>query len=375
MKIKVVHIIKGLGRGGAEMLLLETLRLHQKELFEFHYIYFYPSKNQLAVDLVREGGKALNISATSSVGVLISFYRTWMRIKDLKPHLIHAHLPVTGFLARCIGKLVGVPVVYTEHFDLRKYRRATTWLNKLNYGWNDAVIAVSDATALAIRSEFPAIQNLITIPNGVNTSSYCRTSAGIAPNLRLIQPGRVVVGTVAVFRKQKRLDIWVDLAVAMLKLKPGFLFVLIGDGPEMQFIRSRVRESGFEDSFIFTGVVADTKSYFAGIDIFLMTSEMEGLPVALLEAMSMACAPVVTPVGGVSEVVDGTHNGLFIDTSDLAGSARAVAAFAADPARLRAVQEAARRTVEARFSVRQMVKQIEQVYCTVLERKQASNSC
>lgn len=344
------------------MLLLETLRLHRKDLFDFHYIYFYPTKDQLRAELVQLGGHTWNIKASSSLGVLASFFQTRALIRRLNPDLIHAHMPVTGFLARCIGKVCGIPVIYTEHFDLRKYGRLTTWLNKLNYSWNHVVIAVSDATAQAIRHEFPQIQNLVTIPNGVNTSLYCRTAPDTVPHTRLAQSQRTVVGSVAVFRRQKRLDLWVDIAVALLNLDPKFLFVLIGDGPEMQSILARVRASGFDDAFIFTGLVADTRSYFAAIDVFLMTSELEGLPIALLEAMSMECLPVTPPVGGIPSLVEHAVSGVFIDPTDAVGSAQAILNVVSEETRFRSMRLGARKSIVKNNSMEFMVNKLEGIY-------------
>ncbi len=363
MKLVVVHVIKGLGRGGAEMLLVETLRVHKKEKYDFHFIYYYSSKGQLASELEGLGGKVWNIPAQTSFGVLLSFLKTWRLIQYLNPHLIHAHMPVTGFLARCIGKVTRIPVVYTEHYDIRKYHRVTTWLNKLNYSWNKVVIAVSDATATAIKSQFPSIKNLVTIPNGVNTAKFLRSTVSLDPDLKGKKAqNKVIIGTVAVFRRQKRLDLWVELAVELLKANPKFFFVIIGDGPENKIIRDQVIDSGFKDSFLFTGLISDTRSYLATMDIFLMTSDLEGLPVALLEAMSMGCLPVTPPVGGIQSLVKPNENGLFINPVEIALSAKVILDVLDNEACFRSMQESARETIVKNNSIDTMVEKLERIY-------------
>ena len=69
-KIRVLHIIKSLGRGGAEMLLPETLKLHDRERFEFHYIYFLPWKDQMVKEIENFGGKVTNFPSNNNLKLL-----------------------------------------------------------------------------------------------------------------------------------------------------------------------------------------------------------------------------------------------------------------------------------------------------------------
>jgi len=113
-KIKVLHIIKSLGRGGAEMLLPETLKQHNQEQFEFHYIYFLPWKNQLVESIENAGGKVTCFSAKNNVQLILHFSNIIKYCKEHKIQLIHAHLPWAGFLSRLVHSLTKIPVIYTE---------------------------------------------------------------------------------------------------------------------------------------------------------------------------------------------------------------------------------------------------------------------
>ena len=70
-KIKILHIVKSLGRGGAEVLLQETLKLHNKETYEFHYIYFLPWKNQMVEGITNAGGKVVLFSAKNNIEIIL----------------------------------------------------------------------------------------------------------------------------------------------------------------------------------------------------------------------------------------------------------------------------------------------------------------
>lgn len=114
-KIKILHIIKSLGRGGAEMLLPETLKEHHQDQFEFHYIYFLPWKNQMVEAIETAGGKVSCFTAKNNLQLLLQYSKIIQYCKENQIQLIHAHLPWAGFVSRLIYFKTGIPVIYTEH--------------------------------------------------------------------------------------------------------------------------------------------------------------------------------------------------------------------------------------------------------------------
>src|SRR5689334_7641761 len=98
-KVRVLHVIKSLGRGGAEMLLPESLRLHDKEAFEFHYIYFLPWKDQMVESIVRNGGRVRCLRASNNLQLMTKVFALQKYIRDHNIQVIHAHLPWAGILA------------------------------------------------------------------------------------------------------------------------------------------------------------------------------------------------------------------------------------------------------------------------------------
>src|SRR5689334_22524615 len=100
--VQVLHIIKSLGRGGAEILLPETLRQHNKEKFNFHYIYFLPWKNQVVGEIEREGGKVVCIPAKNNAAILFTVRRIADYVRKNNIKLIHCHLPWAGMAGRLV---------------------------------------------------------------------------------------------------------------------------------------------------------------------------------------------------------------------------------------------------------------------------------
>jgi glycosyltransferase involved in cell wall biosynthesis len=104
------------------------------------------------------------------------------------------------------------------------------------------------------------------------------------------------------------------------------------------------------------------------MDVYLMSSMFEGLPIALLEAMSMRCAVVATSVGGIPEVVRNGENGFLVEAGNAERLAQVTSDLVADPETIRRCGLAARRTVEEQFSIRRMTRELEATYLDVVTR-------
>ena len=179
--------------------------------------------------------------------------------------------------------------------------------------------------------------------------------------MKHIKNKKFTVGLVARFRPQKRVDRWVEVAAATHKLNPDINFLIIGDGPDDNMVREKIRELNMQGKIELPGMLSNTADAFKQMDIFLLTSEFEGLPLALLEAMSTGCVPVVSNVGGIKQLAfDGF--GYKFDEFNAATIAKTIAAYAADPGKLKTESLNARRFVEQNYSLTKQVKEIVELY-------------
>ena len=138
-KIKVLHIIKSLGRGGAEMLLPETLRIHDRNKFDFHYIYFLPWKDQMVESIEEFGGKVNCFSSNDNIRLLLKYKEVITYCRDHHIDVIHCHLPWAGFLGRIVYKRTGIPVMYTEHNMQERYHKLTKAINKATFKFKNSI--------------------------------------------------------------------------------------------------------------------------------------------------------------------------------------------------------------------------------------------
>jgi glycosyltransferase involved in cell wall biosynthesis len=368
----VLHIIKSLGRGGAEMLLQETLKYHDRESFEFHYIYFLPWKHQMVEGIRKEGGIVTNFSASNNIRIMMKYRQILEYIHNNNIDLIHCHLPWAGFLGRLLHQLSGIPVLYTEHNKQERYHFITRTLNKLTFNRQTLAIAVSQDVASSIQKNIQPSIPVRTILNGVNVELFkrneelgrqCRAKYGIPQDA-------ILLGNVAVFRSQKRLKEWVTLFSKVRERVPNVKACLVGEGLLRQEIEEHISQSGVANDIILPGLQTDVHPWLSAIDIFVMTSEFEGLPIALLEAMSMGCAAVCTDAGGIKEVIRNQTDGIIFPVADWQKMEEELVKIIQDPLLLDKWKGASRKRVEESFNIRNMVQETEKLYHTLIDAKQ-----
>jgi L-malate glycosyltransferase len=400
-KVKVLHLIKSLGRGGAEKLIPETALLHDRTQFEFHCIYFYFQENNI-VDELEQAGIKVHLYPSGNLGLFFQIKKVREFILKHQIDLIHAHLPWAGILARFVGEQLPIPIVYTEHNTWERYNKVSYWGNRLTFKKQDLAIAVSNEVALSMQlnSIWDPYRRggrlkVKVIQNGVNTDFFRTERVGanmllgleemaqvngldplsqnplIAQSLRNqlgIPDGAPVIGKVAVFRSQKRLWIWVEVALKILESRPDVHFLLVGDGEWRKRILDQIHSSGKSSNFHWVGVQKNVVPYLSIMDIYLSTSEFEGLPIAMLEAMSCRVPVVATRAGGIGEVIQHGQEGFLTEIDEYQKLPELCLHLVNNPELRLQMAIASRATVVDQFSMKRMVKEIEEVYRQVLSK-------
>ena len=368
MSIRVLHLIKSLGRGGAEMLLPEGLRFADRERFEYHYAYFLPWKDAMVQALEEQGVEVKCFDERNNARILMASRRVLKYAKRKKIDLIHAHMPIAGAVGRYVGRRLGIPVVYSEHNLQERFHPVTRILNKRTWNWQSQAIAVSGDVADSIRSHLGSKVPVRVVLNGVDVDHFRRNGSS-GPNVRKefgIDEDAPIIGTVAVFRTQKRLDHWLTAARLIREKVDNVNFFVVGDGPLKDEVMAAIKKEGLEDVVHLPGLREDVRPFLGAMDIYMMSSIFEGLPVALLEAMAFECAPVCTFVGGIPEVVVSGENGMLVPPERPEELAAAAVSVLKTPGRSRELGQAARRTVIDGFSMERMTRELENIYDEVL---------
>jgi glycosyltransferase involved in cell wall biosynthesis len=366
----------GGGRGGAEPLLVQALRFADREQFDYEYAFMLPHKTALCAQLQELNAPVHLVRAGSQGELLTAPWRLSQLVRERQVDLIHAHLPVAGMVARFGGVLAGAPVVYTEHNLNERYKMPTRWGNRLTWPLNDACIAVSESVAESIGSNMPRWPRVpvLTIPNGVDVDQFsvlpsrdeARQQLGISPDAK-------VIITVAVFRTQKRLDLWLQTARRIRQSLAESEFLVVGDGPLWAKVHGWRESLDLQREVRLVGQQIDVKPFLAAADLFLSTSDFEGLPLAVIEAMAAGIPVVATRAGGMPSLVGAGDEaaGRLADKGDVRGCAEQAVALLSDRNVLAATGRAAQARAREHFSVRRMVGDYEGLYREILSHRAA----
>lgn len=181
------------------------------------------------------------------------------------------------------------------------------------------------------------------------------------------EPLRVRIGTLGRLMAQKHHDLLLRAAARVVARHPDARFAIAGDGPLRAALEQRIRTLGLEQHVELNGETKAPYEFLNSLDVFVLSSLWEGLPVVAMEAMTCGVPVVSTRVGGVEEIVD-ESTGLLCPPDDEEALANAIARLVADPALRRALGEASRTRARDRFDVRGAVRQWEAIYRTAPAR-------
>lgn len=296
------------------------------------------------------------------------------RLRAGRYDVLHCHSAKAGVLGRLAGRIAGVPVVYSPHClpfigEFGAPRRiVATAIERVLDPLGDRVICVcEDERRRALRAGLKAAR-LQVVHNG---SAPC-PPVEADPATVAFAAGAPLVAAVAVLRPQKRLDVLIDAAPTILSRDPEARVAVIGDGPLRDELHARAAALGLdrEPRFAFLGFSGPSARHLRAIDVFVLPSSWEALPIGLLEALACGVPQVATDVGGSGEAV-APETGRLVPPGDPAALADAVVALLADPAGREQMAAASRARHDARFGLERMVAQTAAVYDEALSARRA----
>lgn len=280
--------------------------------------------------------------------------------------VVHAHAQKAGVLGRLAAFATRVPAVYTPHsFVYRSQFGRGRRSAKVRYvairelerrlgARTAALIGVSAAEArVALEDRITRPERIHTILNGV------AITAGAEPDGELVRfrGDGPLAGVVAGLRDQKGHGVLLDALDLLAARGTPLRCAIVGNG----YLEDDIRRRAGADTLVvpFAGGV---EPYLAALDVFVLPSLWEGLPLAVLEAMAASLPVVATAVGGTPEaVVDGV-TGWVVDPGDAEGLAAALTAAASDADERRRRAAAGLKRVQELFGVERMVDETEAVY-------------
>jgi glycosyltransferase involved in cell wall biosynthesis len=273
--------------------------------------------------------------------------------------VVHCHAAKAGVLGRVAARAAGVPAVYTPHCfpfigELPAPRRlAAAAVERALAPLTAAIVCVAEwEREQALAHGIGPLGRLHVIPNG---APPC---APVAPDpaLLALRGDGVLAGAVGVLRRQKTLEVFLAAVPRILDALPEARCAVVGDGPESERLRARAAALGLagHTRFAFLPFTPPAARALKALDVYVLPSSWEALPIAVLEAQACGVPQVATTVGATGEAVV-PATGVLVPPHDPEALARETVALLADPPRRAELGRASVQRHRERFGVERMV--------------------
>jgi glycosyltransferase involved in cell wall biosynthesis len=363
---RVLHVIDSLDLGGAQTVLLNLAKAWPRADFP------------------------LEVAAMHGEGVFAQAFRNaGIPVHSLSPHkfcplyiwrllrllgkkeftVLHCHLFGSNWIAKPLGAFCRVPLIVShDHCNdqLRHTKKAALLIDRITNYFSDLVIGVSKSTcAFLAKYEQIGPHRLHLIHNGVDTDEFKppTVEARAAARQRLgIRETEFLVGGVGRLVPQKNFARWLRVLDRVRKSYPQVRGLIAGTGPREMELRTLASELGLDDVVHFAGFVTDRAGLYAALDALLITSDYEGLPMNVLEAMASGIPVVGSRVDGLAEILDHEIDAFLAGVENETDFVEGLARITCDEKYREELSAAGLVKVRSSFSARTMASRILKLY-------------
>lgn len=335
-------------------------------LFSFNKSTYHWYESIKNIKVLYEPGSEVNANTKfTKLNYLGKLTELKKAIREFRPDVLHAHYATSYGL---IGALTGFHpyVISSWGTDVMKFPQKN-FLNRSILKYNLRKADVLCATSFTIRDYINEViqKDVKVIPFGADTEVFRPKEVE-----KLFSADDFVVGSVKPFEKLYNIDVIIK-SFALLSAKyANMKLLLIGRGREEATLKELCKELKIEDKVKFTGRVnfSEVSNYFNMLDVLVNISDYESFGVAVIEAMACEKPVVVTGVGGLKEIVENETYGTMVKVDDVPGTAAAVEKYYLDKELKIRTGKACRQKVMQKYNWNDNIRQMEEVYNSLLKR-------
>ena len=365
-RTRVLFLARTFAVGGAEEMVLNLVR-HLPDRFETA-VCCIGEAGPIGEEIRRTGVSFAEYGLNPGLRRPQDVLRLRDRLMSAEPIIVHTFLLTASLYGRFAAMMAGVPIIVGTEVNIyeRKHpwhARAERWLMR----GTDVVVTSAESVRDFYIAQVKADPSKVDVVYNAVDWTQLQTTRGreVVRASIGVPPGAPTLGIIARLTEQKAHRVLFD-AIAQHAGLAGAHLVVVGDGDLRDDLRRRVEALGLGARVHFLGARRDLGDLLASIDVFVMSSLWEGLPLSMVLAMGAGLPVVATRVAGIPEVVRDGVTGLLVPPGDSAALGAALARVVAEPALRAALGDAARAYVRPRFGMHGYVGSITALYDRLL---------
>ena len=382
-KIKIVHVQLLPLLSGVQRVTLDELMRLDRQRYEPWLIC--QKAGPLTEAAEKEGIRCIyvpelvrEISTKNDSKALIALTQLFRKYRF---DVVHTHSSKTGVLGRVAGKLAKVPVVmHSVHgFAFPAAKSKLEYSIFLAMEWigarcSDAMVFLNDTDQSIARTQLQANEDMLhLLPNGVDTFKFSPLPAGWRSMLRRslldVDSDTPCVVMLGRLWRQKNPECFVEAAIKLLNTGQQAHFFMLGDGEYRDSLQRRINEAGYGSEIHLLGWRTDVPRLLNAMDLFVLPSRWEGMPLAILEAQAIGLPVVASDIPGNRDLVHDGTDGLLCKSDDVDSLAEKLATLLSDKNLRLKYGEAGRKKVLNSYRIEARVDQMSTLYYEWLKQK------
>jgi glycosyltransferase involved in cell wall biosynthesis len=368
--MKVLFITTHINIGGITRYIYDlSSRLVKKDI----NCYVCSSGGDFAELFASSGVKLLNMNIRTKFEfhpkLFIQALKIAKFVKKNNIDIIHAHTRVSQIISCLVSRMTGAIFVSTGH----GFFKHDKLFRKLFPCWGTKVIAISEAVKKHLVDDFKINEEKVAlIYNGVDVKGYehlihdDKLKEKLKEHAFLEGP---VVGTIGRLSPVKGYNYLLYAIKEVKKYIPNINLILIGEGPQKDYLMELVEQLGLKENVFFLGSQMNVKQFYPLMDVYVLPSLQEGLGLSLIEAMASQRACIATDVGGITNIIENWEDGLLIEPADSYALSDAIRRLINDTYTKISMGKRAKQKVEQRFDINVTVEKTIEFYSEVLNEE------
>ncbi|QKF60700.1 glycosyltransferase [Campylobacter curvus] len=303
-EIKVIHTEWSGGWGGQEIRIInESLAIKQK--YAVKIFIACKEDSQISIKARQAGLEVVHFDFKSSFD-LKTIFALVKFIKQNGISILNSHSGKDTWVGGIAAKIAGIKFIRTRHLSNPINPSRLNFINSLA----DFIITTGSGVREAmIRDNRIKKDKISSIPTGIDDKEFDPNiyNKNECKELFGFEKDKIYIGMLGVLRSVKRCDLFLDIALKLHDDFKDIRFVIAGDGPQREKLQNFIDKNGMNGYARLLGHTKDSAKFLKAIDIFMLTSQNEGVPQALIQALLMQKACIATNVGSVKDLYDGSN--------------------------------------------------------------------